>query len=136
MSDTEAVILGLFCADRVIKEQNGKTGIIGIFDRFNIRDFAKPVPPFYIYISLKNLEGKKEFAVNLVSDDLNVVPLSIGGEFNSPSPENVVELVIPVSGVLFKKQGKYTLSVSIGSFTVGSRTITVDSAKPETDKKE
>ena len=129
----EPHFLGLFCADRVIKENNGKTGIIGIFDRFNIREVNLPSPPFFVYAAVTNVTGKHEFAFNIVRDDSPNVVLSIGGEIDSQSAEGILELVFPANGVKFPKMGTYSLQFSLDNEVLCTRKITAAQPKSDTE---
>lgn len=78
----EAVCFALLFADRVITENNGKKGLIGVFSNFNFSRFPAMEPPWFIFAALANLEGKHEFSINLVRDDAQQVVLPIAGEID------------------------------------------------------
>jgi hypothetical protein len=55
----------LLIADRVIREDNGKRGIIGSFNTFNFPAFPAVAPPFVIYANLDDFTGEHEFSLSI-----------------------------------------------------------------------
>ena len=93
---TELVVRALLTADKVIKEDNGKHAVIGIFDRFNVISFPATIPPWAVYVSVANLsEGKHTFTINLVHDKTTAVVLSLAGDINIKEGSSI-EMGIPV----------------------------------------
>ncbi len=120
----EPVLVGLLFADKVITENNGKKGILGTFTQFNAQNFPVIFPPWYLYAAVTNLVGKHRFALNLVSEDNQViVPLS--GEFEVAEPLGVVELDPIIVSANFPRPGNYTLTFHVDGDFVGSRVLTV-----------
>ena len=118
----------LLIADRVIREDNGKRGIIGSFNTFNIPRFPWVVPPFFIYANIEGLAGEIEFSLNIVRSESDLVVFSFGGELKSLDPEKETELLVPVLNLQFPKTGIYTLLLNVGGYQYGSRKLIVNEA--------
>ena len=119
----------LLMADRVIREDNGKRGIIGSFNSFNFETFPAVAPPFFIYANLDDFSGELEFSVSIAREGAELVVFSAGGEMGFDSAKLESELVLPVSGVTFPKPGTYNLILRIGNSQFGSRRMIVNTTK-------
>jgi hypothetical protein len=116
----------LLLADRVIREDNGKRGIVGSFNTFNLQTFPAPVPPFFIYANLEDFSGKHEFSINIVREGADFVILSTGGEIDFVETGKEADIVIPVSGLQFPKEGLYNVILKVGNYQYGSRRLIVN----------
>jgi hypothetical protein len=129
----QAIVAGkcnaLLMADRVIKEDNGKRGIIGSFNTFNLPSFPMVAPPFYVYANLEDFSGMYEFSVTITREGAELVVFSAGGEIQIPNQEDEVDLIVPAFGVTFPKPGIYNLILKVGNSTYGSRRIIVKPQK-------
>ena len=121
----------LLMADRVIREDNGKRAIIGSFNTFHFPAFPAVAPPFFVYANLEDFSGEHEFSVNIVREGVDLVVFSIGGEIRFSAENNETELVVPVAGVTFPKEGNYNLFLKVGNNPMGSRRIIVKAAQPQ-----
>ena len=115
----------LLMADRIIREDNGKRGIIGSFNTFNFSAFPAIAPPFQVYANVENLEGVHEFSVTIAREGAELVIFSAGGEIRFESGKEV-ELIVPALGVTFPKEGVYNLIFRVGNNQYGSRRIIVN----------
>lgn len=115
-------------ADRVIREDNGKRGIIGSFNTFNFTSFPIVAPPFFVYANLEDFSGPQEFSVTIAREGAELVVFSVGGEIN-PEPAKEFEITVPAFGVSFPKPGISNLILRVGNNQYGSRKITVDLQK-------
>lgn len=106
---SEPVIHALLTADRVIREDNAKTGVIGIFTNFNFASFPAISPPWFIYAVVSNIEGEHEFSFNLVDQGSSIVVLSVGGRMAAKERGEDITIALPVANVSFPKEGTYTL---------------------------
>lgn len=122
----ETVVNALLLSDKVITEDNGKKGVIGIFSKFRFPKFPIVSPPWFIYASVTNLREHHDMSFNLVQTDSQTVVLSVGGEIESKDPNAVIEIVLPVINVRFPKEGSYILQFNIDGRQVGSRNIQVE----------
>ena len=116
----------LLMADRIIREDNGKRGIIGSFNTFNFPTFPFTAPPFFIYANLEDFAGDLEFSVSIAREGAELVIFSTGGEMRFGGRSRETELIIPALGVVFPKDGKYNLILNVGTGQFGSRRIIVN----------
>lgn len=121
----EAVLVGLLFADRIIIENNGKKGIIGVFDKLISPRFPCSFPPWAIYAAVTNLEGKHEFALNLVCDETSQVIVPVSGQFEAVNRLAVIEIESTVMGAIFSKPGMYSLALIVDGQEIGTRVLTV-----------
>ena len=121
----EPVFIALLLADRVITEDNQKKGIIGTFTQFTVRQVPAGLPPWFVYAAVTNLAGEHPFSLNLVVDRTQQVIFSAGGTLRVDEPRRVVELVIPVPGVVFPETGTYIVTFHVGGEQIGSRILDV-----------
>lgn len=121
----EIVFHALLLADKVIEEKNGKKGLIGVFNRFHFPSFPANSPPFFIFVSISNIGGKHSFSLNMTLDEAQIVVLPIGGELEAKDSNSEVEMVFPVKGVNFPKEGVYSITFNIDGQPVASKSIRV-----------
>jgi len=126
----EANCYAILFADRVIREDNGKIGVIGIFENF----FSPSVPfqpaPWGIFLGLDNVPaGHYVLTANLVHEDTQsvVLPISLNLE---QKVAGVVQIPLPVMGVPFASFGRYSFTVNLNGSQVGSRILTVTRLDP------
>lgn len=124
------VCFALLCADRVITEDNGKKGLIGVFSGFHFPDFPSVPTQWFIYAGLANLRGDNRFSMNLVHDETQSVLLSLGGDLSvAEGHENDIELVVPVMNLIFAQPGAHTLILNIEGIPYASRVLRVTKAE-------
>jgi hypothetical protein len=116
----------LLMADKVIREDNGKRGIIGSFNTFNFPVFPATAPPFFVYANLEDFEGKLEFSVTIAREGAELVVFSAGGEIQFQDENREAELLVPAFGVTFPKEGSYNLIIRVGNSQYGSRRMVVN----------
>lgn len=63
----------LLMADRVIREDNGKRGIIGSFNTFTFPKFPITAPPFFVYANLEDFSGEHEFSITIAREGAELV---------------------------------------------------------------
>jgi hypothetical protein len=116
----------LLMADRVIREDNGKRGIIGSFNTFNFPIFPATAPPFFVYANLEDFEGTLEFSVTIAREGAELVVFSAGGEIHFQDENREAEILVPAFGVTFPKEGSYNLILKVGYSQYGSRRLIVN----------
>jgi hypothetical protein len=116
----------LLMADRVIREDNGKRGIIGSFNTFNFPTFPTTAPPFFVYANLEDFSGSHEFSVTIAREGAELVVFSAGGEIQFQDENREAEILVPAFGVTFPKEGSYNLILKVGHSQYGSRRMTVN----------
>ncbi|NJL71723.1 MAG: hypothetical protein HC888_08930 [Candidatus Competibacteraceae bacterium] len=120
---SEPVLLALLIADRVHTEQGGKKGINGIFSEFRAPKMTWQSPPWGIFVSFTNVEGKHNFVLNLQHEQTQAVVLPVQGEFNIKMRTDILDMPIMVQSVAFSTAGKYHLQFLIDGEVVGSRPL-------------
>ena len=120
----------LMMADRVIREDNGKRGIIGAFNTLSFSRFPVIAPPFFVYANIEDFSGAQEFSLTIAREGAEFVVFSSGGEMHFEEDNKEAELIIPAFGVSFPKEGIYNLILKIGNYTYGSRKIIVNKMEP------
>jgi len=116
----------LLMADRVIREDNGKRGIIGSFNTFNFPVFPFTAPPFFVYANLEDFSGSHEFSVTIAREGAELVVFSAGGEIQFQDGNREAEILVPAFGVTFPKEGAYNLILRIGNSQYGSRRLIIN----------
>ena len=120
----------LLMADRVIREDNGKRGIIGSFNTFNFPTFPATAPSFFVYANLEHFSGAHEFSITIAREGAELVVFSAGGEMTFEERGSEVELLLPAFGVTFPKEGIYNLILMVGNNQYGSRRMIVNRQQP------
>ena len=116
----------LLIADRVIREDNGKRGIIGSFNTFNFPGFPITAPPFFVYANLEDFSGSHEFSITIAREGAELVVFSAGGEIHFKDENREAEILVPAFSVTFPKEGSYNLILRIGNGQYGSRRLIVN----------
>lgn len=122
---SEAVCYCLVFADRVIREDNGKVGIIGSFSQFNFPAFPATANfPWVVFLGVTNLSGKHTISMNLVHDDTQTVVFPVSMDVDVPIGANL-EFQVPAPFLVFNKEGAHTLTVNIDGVPFISRVLRV-----------
>jgi hypothetical protein len=124
---TEPALTALFFADQIIVEQGTqKKSAIGIFDRFFAPQFPVSFPPWSIFAGVTNLEGDHNFALNLVSEQDEVV-VALSGGFHADNPASNVDIVPRIGQAIFPRAGDYHLTFHIDGLIIAQRLLHVQS---------
>lgn len=110
----EITCLALLAADRVWKEDNGKLGMVGIFDSFTLERFPTQVAPFFLYVRLGNVpKGKNEININIVSgvSKLSIANMKI--ELDVQVDRSIVQLPIPLPMLPLPVPGAYVVNLIV-----------------------
>ena len=129
----EVVVHALLCCDRIITENNGKKGLIGVFQSFQFPSVPSPAVPWFIYGALGSVSrGTHEFSVTVTHGQSSQEVATRNGEIHVAGEREDVELVLPVT-CNFNHFGAYVITLEVGDELVASRilrVITAASAKP------
>jgi hypothetical protein len=129
----EVVVHAFLCCDRIITENNGKKGLIGVFQSFQFPSVPSPPVPWFIYGALGSVSrGTHEFSVTVTHGQSSQEVASRSGEIHVAGEREDVELVLPVT-CNFNHFGAYVITLEVGDELVASRilrVITAVSAKP------
>jgi hypothetical protein len=117
-------------ADRIIREDNGKIGLVGIFEQFMAPSLPFAPLPWGIYIAIDNVDpGKHILTANLAQDETQSVlfPVTLNLEQHGPGP---IQIPLAVPPIQFSAYGSYSLTVNLDGSQIGSRILKL--LRPET----
>lgn len=130
MSDVN--VHAFLLADRVIREDNGKSAIIGSFNRFHFPAFPATCAPWYVYLNMDNFSvGEHEFVLNMTRRGSGETVYSGGGRFSVDDQAKGVEIGISIPPIRFDRDGVYELSLMIDGRGEGCRILHVDRLAPK-----
>ena len=130
----EIVLHAIVFADKAIEENNGKKGLIGIFQSFNFARFPTVAPTWYVYVALGNVsKGRHDVTINVIHDDTGSVIVRSHGEVQVRTSAADVEIVFPMAGAAFRAPGLHWLTVTLDQTQIGSRVLHVGH-QPEATK--
>jgi hypothetical protein len=122
----EVVLHAIVFADKAIEENNGKKGLIGIFQSFNFARFPTVAPTWYVYVAFGNVsKGRHDVTINVVHDDTGSVIVRSHGEVQVRTSAADVEIVFPMAGAAFRSPGVHWLTVTLDQTQIGSRVLHV-----------
>ena len=122
----EIVLHAIVFADKAIEENNGKKGLIGIFQSFNFAGFPTVAPTWYVYVAFGNVAtGRHDVTINVVHDDTGSVIVRSHGEVQVRTSAADVEIVFPMVGAAFRSPGVHWLTVTLDQTQIGSRVLHV-----------
>ena len=129
----ELVVHALLCCDRIITENNGKKGLIGVFQSFQFSNVPSPAVAWFIYGALGSVSrGTHEFSVTVTHGQSSEEVATRSGEIHVAGEREDVELVLPIT-CSFNHFGAYVITLEVGDELVASRilrVITAASNKP------
>src|SRR6266436_5278754 len=103
----------LVICDQIIEEdRTQKKSLMGIFNIIWAATFPVQHPKMCVYASLTNGRGRMKMELRCIrvgderSDDKQI--LSVSGPIEFPDPNQVVEMVFNLNGVLFERPGLHT----------------------------
>ena len=124
----ELVVHALLCCDRIITENNGKKGLIGVFQSFQFSHVPSPAVPWFIYGALGSVSrGTHEFSVTVTHGQSSEEVATRSGEIHVAGEREDVELVLPIT-CNFSHFGAYVITLEVGDELVASRILRVITA--------
>src|SRR5262249_40195331 len=117
------LLLCTLCDD-VRFELGNKHTLVGLFDTFNIADFAQPLPPFRVFarialdapgvypVGLRIANAEGDFRVEVTGRLEARAPSEVSGRFESVFAATLAALRIP-------GPGRYEVQLSVGGHDVG-----------------
>ena len=128
----ELVVHALLCCDRIITENNGKKGLIGVFQSFQFASVPSPAVAWFIYGALGSVSrGTHEFSVTVTHGQSSQEVVTRSGEIHVAGEREDVELVLPVT-CSFHHFGAYVITLEVGDELVASRILRVITAASAT----
>jgi hypothetical protein len=131
---TEPVAVSIVLSDYVITEQGtGKHSLIGTFHNYNFPRFPAAPPPYFITVSLTNLDTTiREYDVLVrIEDPSNgMVLTNVGAHIQLPegakmTKETVIDIPLPGSPFVVQKPGSYVVRVLLNNEDAGHRPLQV-----------
>ena len=121
----ELVVHALLCCDRIITENNGKKGLIGVFQSFQFSSVPSPPVPWFIYAALGSVSrGTHEFSVTVTHGQSSEEVATRSGEIHVAGEREDVELVLPFT-CNFSHFGAYVITLEVGDDLAASRILRV-----------
>jgi hypothetical protein len=121
----EMVVHAILCCDRIITENNGKKGLIGVFHSFQFARVPVASPPWFIYGALGSMaRGTHEFGISITHGQSSDEVFSRTGEIRIRREREDVELVLPVT-CTFENYGAHVITLEIAEELVASRILRV-----------
>jgi hypothetical protein len=117
------LLLCTLCDD-VRFELGNKHTLVGLFDTFNVADFAQPLPPFRVFarfaldapgsheIRLQILSAEEDFRVEVTGRLEARAPSEVSGRFESIFAATLAALRVP-------RPGRYEVRLTVGGHDVG-----------------
>ena len=126
------IVQAFLTADYIFPGENGKTGIIGIFDNFTFETFPSTVPQWYIYAQFTGIDKPAKAQFFMADEKKEIVfeskVFSFEKEKIAQKPR--IDFVMPMINFPFTKPGAYTISLQINDEAIASKQLTViDSRK-------
>lgn len=103
----------LLCDQVIVDSMSGKTSLIGLFDRFNLRKYPVRLPPFWAFLQLVDGIGRYELGVeirDLREGDATIARMRMPVEF--PERTNRMNVQFAVGGLPLAHPGVYDFIVS------------------------
>jgi len=129
------LLLCTLCDD-VRFELGNKHTLVGLFDTFNVADFAQPLPPFRVFarfaldtpgsheVKLQIVNAEGDFRVEVVGRLEARAPSEVSGRFESIFAATLAALRLP-------RPGRYEIRLSVGNDDLGGCAfLAVGAAKP------
>lgn len=115
-----SLLLALLCDDVRI-ENNGKQILIGLFDKFNVVDFARPLPTFHIFMKV-GLESPTpvEMVIRIASlqGDFGSTlsgQLQPDQNLDAATERYVATIDLSINGIRVPRPGRYYVAITIGT---------------------
>lgn len=117
------LLLCILCDD-VRFELGNKHTLVGLFDTFNVTDFAQPLPPFRVFarfaldrpgphpIGLRITNAEGDFRVEVAGRLEARAPSEVSGRFESVFAATLASLRVP-------RAGRYEIALSVDGHQVG-----------------
>lgn len=111
----------LIVADRVIREDNGKFSIIGIFKNINLPQFPAVIAPWFVYAHINGLPNKGKVSVTITIYNIETTLVVLSQNFDIPEEQRKgddLDINMQVTNAVFQKPGKHAVSVNVNGTTL------------------
>ena len=124
--------LTILSADRTWREDNGKLGMVGIFDQFHLPSYPAQVLPFGLYVRLGNVPaGHHELVTNVINEKNHAVVASVTVNLDTPEFQQVFQLHYPVPPLHLVNPGDYAIHISVDGVQVAKHIIKANLIRSE-----
>lgn len=111
----------LLLADRVIREDNGKISVIGIFRNINLPKFPSVIAPWYVYSHIKDLPNDEPLSITITIYNTETTLVIFSQTLDIPKEQKKgdnVDINLQIANVAFQKPGKHAVSINVNSETL------------------
>jgi hypothetical protein len=119
----------LVAADRVIREDNGKFSIIGMFSNLNSGQFPAVFAPWHIFAHLVDipLSGPISLTVSVYNVETTLVSFSQNIDVpDEPRKGSDLDLNLIITNAVFQKPGRHAVSLNMNKNTLKILYLNVD----------
>lgn len=106
----------LLAADRVIREDNGKFSIIGVFKNINLPQFPAVIAPWHVYAHVNGLPKTGNVAVTITIYNIETTLVVLSQNFDIPEDQRKgddLDINLQVANVVFQKPGRHAVSINV-----------------------
>jgi hypothetical protein len=101
-------------ADHAWTENNGKIGLVGIFDNFTLASYPAQIPQFSIYFRIENVGiGKHSVVINWIQESTHSVINSLTAELEVIKDTPIFQLHVIIPSVIIPKDDDYSFHLSV-----------------------
>jgi len=116
----------MLTADKAWTEDNGKIGMVGIFENFTLAAFPAQIFPFSVFIRLGDVKrGRNSLVLNLIQEGTHSVINSITAQIDVPEDQEILQIHVPIPPLVIPALGKYDFHLSINGNQIGKHTLNV-----------
>jgi hypothetical protein len=120
----ETICLALLAADRVWVEDNGKIGMVGIFENFGLMSFPAQVTPFSLYLRLGNVpQGKNTIGIDIKNEKTDIQISNMKMELEVKIDQVIMQLPIAVPPLTLPSPGDYSINLIANGKKIGQYMI-------------
>lgn len=121
----ELVVHAFLCCDRIITEDNGKRGLIGVFQVFRFHRVPVTAENWFLYCSVGGLtRGVHDFSIRITHGQSSEEVFSCVGEIRIRREREDLELALPVT-CTFEHFGVHLITLEIAEEMAATRILRV-----------
>lgn len=121
-----SVVAMLVCDSVITEAGTNKKTLVGVFDRWNVRELPTNVSQFWVYTRLTDAEGKYIFQLKFVYlDEDKLLGEAHTSEISALDRLGFVELAFPVPFLGVEKAGRYEVQLYANDVFIGRSTMSV-----------
>ena len=110
----------LICDQIITDAETNKKSLIGVFNNLRAITFPAQHPHMSVFAAMTNGNGKMNATLRCSVENHEV--LNVSGEIEFPNPNQIIELVFNLKGMVFPRPGLYTFELLCdGEFIIEKR---------------